>query len=125
VGPFKTQIGSSLAHQLLVSDFFRSTEALQWRLQDRQTCRFLRGVAWPGQGDDMQIIGLTGGIATGKSTVAALLAEQGLPVIDADKIARDVVRKVGSCMLEGSRAFYRPKACDLHFLTAQFHAHAL
>lgn len=42
----------------------------------------------------MLIIGLTGGIATGKSTVSALLAEQGLPVVDADKIAKDVVRKV-------------------------------
>lgn len=41
----------------------------------------------------MQLIGLTGGIATGKSTVAALLAEQGIPVVDADKIAKDVVRK--------------------------------
>ncbi len=42
----------------------------------------------------MQLIGLTGGIATGKSTVSALLAQQGLPVIDADKIAKDVVKKV-------------------------------
>lgn len=42
----------------------------------------------------MLIVGLTGGIATGKSTVSALLAEQGLPIVDADKIAKDVVRKV-------------------------------
>lgn len=37
------------------------------------------------------IIGLTGGIATGKSTVTKMLAELGIPVIDADKIAREVV----------------------------------
>jgi dephospho-CoA kinase len=36
-------------------------------------------------------IGLTGGIGSGKSTVAALLAERGALVIDADRIAREVV----------------------------------
>ncbi len=42
----------------------------------------------------MRLVGLTGGIATGKSTVSALLAAQGLPVIDADKIAKAIVQKV-------------------------------
>ena len=37
-------------------------------------------------------IGLTGGLASGKSTVAALFAAKGVPVIDTDLIARDVVR---------------------------------
>jgi len=37
------------------------------------------------------ILGLTGGIATGKSTVTAMLRERGIPVIDADQIAREVV----------------------------------
>lgn len=36
-------------------------------------------------------IALTGGIASGKSTVAALLREAGLPVVDSDAIARAVV----------------------------------
>ncbi|WP_222263698.1 dephospho-CoA kinase [Modestobacter marinus] len=36
-------------------------------------------------------IGLTGGIGSGKSTVAALLAERGAVVVDADRIAREVV----------------------------------
>lgn len=40
-------------------------------------------------------IGLTGGIGSGKSTVAALFAAKGIPVIDTDEIARDVAR-VGS-----------------------------
>lgn len=36
-------------------------------------------------------IGLTGGIATGKSTVSAMLVERGAILIDADQIAREVV----------------------------------
>jgi dephospho-CoA kinase len=39
-------------------------------------------------------IGLTGGIASGKSTVTKMIRELGIPVIDADQVARDVV-KVG------------------------------
>ena len=39
------------------------------------------------------VIGLTGGIASGKSTVSAKLKELGAAVIDADLLARDVVRK--------------------------------
>ncbi|MBX6378951.1 MAG: dephospho-CoA kinase [Clostridia bacterium] len=39
----------------------------------------------------MVIIGLTGGIATGKSTVAAMLEELGAVVVDADQVAREVV----------------------------------
>jgi dephospho-CoA kinase len=36
-------------------------------------------------------IGLTGGIASGKTTVAGLFADKGATVIDTDRIARDVV----------------------------------
>lgn len=39
----------------------------------------------------MYIIGLTGGIASGKSTVSTMLAELGAYVIDADEIARTIV----------------------------------
>jgi dephospho-CoA kinase len=38
-------------------------------------------------------VGLTGGIASGKSTVSGMLAELGAVVIDADKLAREVVEK--------------------------------
>ncbi|WP_026690631.1 dephospho-CoA kinase [Alteribacter aurantiacus] len=37
------------------------------------------------------IIGLTGGIASGKSTVSAMFKEWNIPVVDADVIAREVV----------------------------------
>jgi dephospho-CoA kinase len=38
-------------------------------------------------------VGLTGGIASGKSTVSAMLAELGAVIIDADALAREVVAK--------------------------------
>ena len=44
-----------------------------------------------GEEGKMRVIGLTGGIATGKSTVSRMLAEKGLPIVDADLIAREVV----------------------------------
>lgn len=39
----------------------------------------------------MLLVGLTGGIGAGKSTVAALLAERGAVILDADAVARSVV----------------------------------
>lgn len=41
----------------------------------------------------MFIAGLTGGIATGKSTVARILSQAGATIVDADKIAHSVVRQ--------------------------------
>ena len=37
------------------------------------------------------VIGLTGGIACGKSTISAYLTERGIPVIDGDIVAREIV----------------------------------
>jgi dephospho-CoA kinase len=39
----------------------------------------------------LRLVGLTGGIGSGKSTVARLIAELGVPVLDADRLAREVV----------------------------------
>ncbi|QIL50588.1 dephospho-CoA kinase [Weissella coleopterorum] len=44
-------------------------------------------------------IGITGGIATGKSTVAKYIQEQGYPVLDADVVSRELVRP-GSIILQ-------------------------
>jgi len=40
----------------------------------------------------VRLVGLTGGIATGKSTFARLLRERGLPVVDADELSRAAAR---------------------------------
>lgn len=39
-----------------------------------------------------RVIGLTGGIATGKSTIANLFDQKGVPVVDADLISREIVK---------------------------------
>lgn len=44
------------------------------------------------EGDPMRIIGLTGGIASGKTTVARMLTELGAVIVDADQISRDAVK---------------------------------
>jgi dephospho-CoA kinase len=50
-------------------------------------------------------IGLTGGIASGKSTVADMFADLGVPVIDTDLIARDVVAPGQPALQEIREAF--------------------
>lgn len=47
----------------------------------------------------MKKVGLTGGIGSGKSTVARMLANAGFPVVDADQIAREIMEP-GSPVLE-------------------------
>lgn len=50
-------------------------------------------------------IGLTGGIASGKSTVADMFADLGVPVIDTDVIAREVVRPGQPALYQIREAF--------------------
>ncbi len=50
-------------------------------------------------------IGLTGGIASGKSTVAKLFTELGVPIIDTDVIAREIVRPGESALDEIRKLF--------------------
>lgn len=51
------------------------------------------------------IIGLTGGIASGKSTVAHMFQEKNIPVIDADEIAREVVAPGEPTLINITKAF--------------------
>jgi dephospho-CoA kinase len=50
-------------------------------------------------------IGLTGGIASGKSTVAKLLIERGVGLVDADQLAREVVAPGSAGLAEVVAAF--------------------
>ncbi|WP_086444290.1 dephospho-CoA kinase [Candidatus Enterococcus lemimoniae] len=72
------------------------------------------------------ILGLTGGIATGKSTVVKVFKELGFPVVDADVIAREVVEvgrpglakivsTFGTEMLQPDRSLDRKKLGALVF----------
>ncbi|CAD6991461.1 dephospho-CoA kinase domain-containing protein [Ceratitis capitata] len=45
----------------------------------------------------MFIVAITGGIATGKSTVSQVFLDHGIPVVDADKIAREIVQPGTTC----------------------------
>ncbi|MBC8002246.1 MAG: dephospho-CoA kinase [Opitutaceae bacterium] len=53
----------------------------------------------------MKLIGLTGGIGMGKSTASELLAQHGLPVIDTDELARQVVIVGGPALREIEKEF--------------------
>jgi len=53
----------------------------------------------------MKIIGLTGGIGSGKSTVARLFIDQGYPLVDADKVAREIVEPGQPALQELADAF--------------------
>ena len=51
------------------------------------------------------VAALTGGIATGKSTVAGMLREQGIPVIDADALVHELLDPGGAAVGPAAAAF--------------------
>lgn len=53
----------------------------------------------------MIVIGLTGGVGMGKSTAASILARRGLPVIDTDALARELVEPGQPALEEIRNAF--------------------
>ncbi len=55
----------------------------------------------------MKVLGLTGGIGSGKSMVASMFAQLGADVIDADQLARDVVEPGQPALVEIATAFGR------------------
>ena len=60
---------------------------------------------WP---SPLVVAGLTGGIASGKSTIARFLAELGAITIDADRVGREVVEPGEPALAEIVKAFGRP-----------------
>ena len=78
----------------------------------------------------MLCIGLTGGIGSGKSTVAAMLAMRGIPVIDTDEIARhlsepgqptfdEIVHAFGEDILDNNHRIDRNRLRELVFEIAE------
>jgi len=74
----------------------------------------------------MLVVGLTGGIGAGKSTVSQLLGERGAVIVDADLIARQVVEpdgpayqgvvaRCGTAVLLGDRTLDRPRLAEIVF----------
>jgi dephospho-CoA kinase len=74
------------------------------------------------------LVGLTGGIGAGKSSVAALLADRGAVILDADQVARDVVEpdqpafaalveRFGPEIVGPDGALDRPKLAEIAFAT--------
>lgn len=59
----------------------------------------------------MFVVGITGGIGTGKSTVAKIFADRGVRVLDADEISKKVTGYEGSA-LEDIRALLGKKSID-------------
>jgi dephospho-CoA kinase len=69
----------------------------------------------------MIVVGLTGGIASGKSTVARMFKRFGAVIIDADELARDVVRPGKPAWREivkifGNEVLHRNGSIDRHAL---------
>ena len=80
----------------------------------------------------VMLIGLTGGIGAGKSTVAQLFEERGVPIVDADAIARDVVKPgqpalaelveyFGESILGAGGELNRGKLAEVAFADAESH----
>ena len=74
----------------------------------------------------MKVIGITGGIASGKSYVSSVVKKAGYPVIDADAISKElskkdmpvynaIVRTFGESYLDGNKNLDRQKLASLIF----------
>ncbi|NLA95385.1 MAG: dephospho-CoA kinase [Clostridiaceae bacterium] len=79
----------------------------------------------------MFVLGITGGIGTGKSTVASILRAVGIPVIDADAIAHEltlsaggttgkIAQALGSDLLDADGALDRERVASLAFTNKRF-----
>src|ERR1019366_4990804 len=84
----------------------------------------------------MRLIGVTGGIATGKSTVDRMLAAHGAAVIDADELAREAVRpgapalaavaaRFGSALIRPDGSLARPRLGEIVYAAPETHLERL
>ena len=85
--PYTPVIITYILNMLVVNLVFDVPILLQFILYSLQ----MGGVYF---GTLFQCIGLTGGIACGKSTVSGILAENGFDIIDADKLSKEVSKRL-------------------------------
>ncbi|KAL8143090.1 hypothetical protein V2J09_016122 [Rumex salicifolius] len=106
---------TTIALELLQSDSLSLTRPVK-------SLRPLHATALP----EMRIVGLTGGISSGKSTVSNIFKASDIPVVDADVVARDVlkkgtsgwkkvVKKFGEDILQPNGEVDRPKLGQIVF----------
>lgn len=75
--------------------------------------------------DDMLVVGVTGGLGVGKTTVSRLLAARGARVLDADRIVHElyaggelparIARELGPQVLAGDGSIERPRLAEIVF----------
>ena len=75
------------------------------RLNKRSRTYIISDMTGKEKGGRPRVIGITGGIGSGKSTVGSMLRERGHVVIDADEISHDLTRKGSSVLEEIQEAF--------------------
>lgn len=77
-----------------------------------------------------KVIGLTGGIASGKSTVSSYLSQKGLAIVDADRLVHELqarggrlyqvlVNHFGSTILDETGEIIRPRLAELIFASPE------
>lgn len=77
-----------------------------------------------------KVIGLTGGIASGKSTVSSYLSQKGLAIVDADRLVHELqarggrlyqvlVNHFGSAILDETGEIIRPRLAELIFASPE------
>jgi dephospho-CoA kinase len=92
--------------------------------------RMGRKLRWSGYVAAMLLIGLTGGIGSGKSTVSDALAARGAEIVDADRITREVqapgqpvlaamVERFGAGILNADGELERQRVADIVFADAE------
>ena len=79
-------------------------------------------IGWPLSGYKMFVLGITGPIGSGKSTVSGILRERGVLVLDADELSREVTASDGAAIDEieqvfGSKAILGDRSLNRRYMS--------